>query len=67
MTTSEYEDALDKYGEDTFTVGIGAEAIKTLLASINLQKEKEISLNALKSTSSLSRMAEHKPIVSICT
>ncbi len=53
MTTSEYEDALDKYGEDTFTVGIGAEAIKTLLASINLQKEKEISLDALRSTSSL--------------
>lgn len=53
FTQSEYEDALDKYGDGSFTVGIGAEAIKKLLSSLNLSKEKEKSLSALKSTSSL--------------
>ena len=53
LLPSEYDDALDKYGEDTFTVGIGAEAIKVLLSSFNLEKEKELALDSLKSTASL--------------
>lgn len=53
FTTQEYEEALDKYGEDTFSVGIGAEAIKTLLSSLDLAKEKEQALASLKDTSSL--------------
>ncbi len=53
LLPSEYDDALDKYGEDTFTVGIGAEAIKNLLSSLDLPREKELGLEALKATSSL--------------
>ncbi|MDR0942531.1 MAG: DNA-directed RNA polymerase subunit beta' [Holosporales bacterium] len=39
ITEEEYQDALDKYGEGAFTVGIGAEAIRDMLASINLEEE----------------------------
>lgn len=53
LTPSEYEDALDKYGENTFVVGTGAEVIQLLLKSINLEKEKIATLESLKGTSSL--------------
>ena len=33
--------AHEEFGEDAFTAQIGAEAVKTMLANINLQKEKE--------------------------
>ena len=39
ITEDEYQDALDKYGEDSFTVSIGAEAIREMLKSINLTEE----------------------------
>ena len=38
LTEKEYRDALEKYGE-TFTVGMGAEAIKALLEGVNLDAE----------------------------
>ncbi|MDR0630635.1 MAG: DNA-directed RNA polymerase subunit beta' [Holosporales bacterium] len=41
ITEKECQDALDKYGEGAFVVGIGAEAIKEMLASINLKEEIE--------------------------
>ena len=39
ITEEEYQDALDKYGEDSFTVSIGAEAIREMLRAINLPEE----------------------------
>ena len=39
ITEEEYQDALDKYGEGSFTVSIGAEAIRDMLAALNLQEE----------------------------
>jgi DNA-directed RNA polymerase subunit beta' len=53
LTSQEYEEVLDKYGEDSFTVGTGAEAIKRLLSSLDLSKEKEKALVSLKGTTSL--------------
>ncbi len=38
LTEKEYRDAYEKFG-NTFTVGMGAEAIKQLLAEIDLEKE----------------------------
>ena len=39
ITEEEYQIALDKYGEESFTVSIGAEAIKEMLGSVNLSEE----------------------------
>ncbi|MDR2666552.1 MAG: DNA-directed RNA polymerase subunit beta' [Holosporales bacterium] len=39
ITEEEYQDALDKFGEDAFTVSIGAEAIRDMLVSMNLKEE----------------------------
>ena len=39
ITEEEYQDALDKYGEGSFTASIGAEAIRDMLAAINLKEE----------------------------
>ena len=41
ITEEEYQDALDKYGEDAFTVSIGAEAIKEMLGRVDLKGECE--------------------------
>ncbi|MFN7112930.1 MAG: DNA-directed RNA polymerase subunit beta' [Alphaproteobacteria bacterium] len=40
LTEEEYADAQDKFGEDAFKAGIGAEALKELLSAINLEAEK---------------------------
>ncbi len=39
LTEEEFYDASDEYGDDAFTAGIGAEALKVLLADLNLEKE----------------------------
>ncbi|MAQ80712.1 MAG: DNA-directed RNA polymerase subunit beta' [Rhodobacterales bacterium] len=39
LTEEEYLDAQDQYGSDAFTAGIGAEAIRSMLGSINLPEE----------------------------
>ena len=39
LTEEEYLDAQDQYGADAFTAGIGAEAIREMLASIDLESE----------------------------
>ena len=36
LTEEEYADAVDKYGEDAFRCGIGAEALKELLSGVKL-------------------------------
>ena len=39
ITDKEYYDYCEKYGSDAFVVGMGAEAIKKLLADVDLEKE----------------------------
>ena len=39
ISEEEYQDALDKYGEGSFTASIGAEAIRDMLSSIDLKGE----------------------------
>src|SRR5436189_2641705 len=41
LTEDEFYKAQDEYGDDQFTAGIGAEAIKTMLSAIDLAEEKE--------------------------
>ena len=41
LTESEYIKAQEDYGEDAFTAGIGAEAIRDILMSINLEQLRE--------------------------
>ncbi len=41
MTEEEYLDAQDQYGMDAFTANIGAEAIREMLAAIDLEAEAE--------------------------
>ncbi len=41
LTEDEYLDAQDQYGEDAFVAGIGAEAIREMLAAIDLEAEAE--------------------------
>ena len=39
ISEEEYQDAIDQYGEGSFTASIGADAIKEMLAAVNLQEE----------------------------
>ncbi len=41
LTEDEYLKAQDSYGEDSFTAGIGAEAIREILIGINLDKTRD--------------------------
>ena len=41
LSEEQYQEALDEYGEDSFRAGIGAEAIKEILASIDLEGERK--------------------------
>ncbi|MGN1091303.1 MAG: DNA-directed RNA polymerase subunit beta', partial [Alphaproteobacteria bacterium] len=52
LTDEQYEKALEEYGEDSFHVGIGAEALKEYLASIDLEKEAAEMRAELKETNS---------------
>jgi DNA-directed RNA polymerase subunit beta' len=40
ISEEQYQNAIDEYGEDSFTVGIGAEAIRAMLAEIDLESER---------------------------
>jgi DNA-directed RNA polymerase subunit beta' len=40
LTEEEYLDAQDQFGEEAFRAGIGAEALKEIMSSINLEDEK---------------------------
>ena len=40
LSEEEYYDAQDQYGEDSFTAGIGAEALREMLADIDLDAER---------------------------
>ncbi len=38
LTDEEYSDLMDQYGADAFEAGIGAEAVRTLLEEVDLDK-----------------------------
>lgn len=38
LNEKEYREACDKYGDDSFVAGMGAEAIKCLLSEIDLER-----------------------------
>ncbi len=48
----QYQNAVDEFGEDTFSVGIGAEAIRKMLEDIDLEEECENLRTELKETNS---------------
>src|ERR687886_2467922 len=41
LSEEQYLDAQDEYGQDSFQAGIGAEAIKTMLAALTMETERE--------------------------
>ncbi|MBP6030917.1 MAG: DNA-directed RNA polymerase subunit beta' [Sphingobium sp.] len=52
LNEDELIDAQDQYGEDAFTAGIGAEAVKQMLISLDLEGEKQALLDELAVTKS---------------
>lgn len=52
LTEKEYSKALDTYDQDSFVAGIGAEAIKEMLSSLDLQDEAAKLKQAIKETES---------------
>jgi len=52
LTEADFYRAQDEYGEDSFTAGIGAEAIRKLLEQIDLEGERETLLKELAETKS---------------
>ncbi len=52
LTEEQYLDAVDEYGEDAFTAGIGAEAIRDMLAELDMEDEEEELKAELKDTNS---------------
>jgi len=52
LTEEEYNTAVDEYGEDGFTAGIGAEAIRNMLEVVDLETIREEILKELSETKS---------------
>ncbi|MEW9855143.1 DNA-directed RNA polymerase subunit beta' [Novosphingobium sp. M1R2S20] len=52
LTEDEMLDAQDEYGEDAFSAGIGAEAVKHMLMSLDLEQERDDLLEELRTTKS---------------
>ncbi len=52
LTEEQYQNAIDEYGEDSFTAGIGAEAIRDMLSAIDHEEERENIRIDLKETKS---------------
>src|SRR5687767_14247334 len=52
LTEDELVEAQDEYGEDAFSAGIGAEAVKHMLMDLDLEGEKKILLEELETTKS---------------
>ena len=52
MTEDELLDAQDEYGEDAFSAAIGAEAVKIMLAELDLEAEREALMEELATTKS---------------
>jgi len=60
LTEEELTKYQDEYGEESFTSGIGAEAILEILKSLNLEEEKNKLINTIKETKS--KVAEERSI-----
>ncbi len=52
LSDDEYYNAIDEYGEESFTAKIGAEALKDMLEAIDLEKERDKIRVDLKETNS---------------
>ena len=52
LTEEQYQEAIDEYGEDSFRAGIGAEAIREILAAIDLEGERKNIREELKDNAS---------------
>jgi len=52
LTEDELLDAQDEYGEDAFSAGIGAEAVKHMLMSLDLEQERDDLMEELRTTKS---------------
>ncbi|HSG35269.1 MAG TPA: DNA-directed RNA polymerase subunit beta' [Sphingomonadaceae bacterium] len=52
LTEDELLEAQDEYGEDGFTAGIGAEAVRTMLMDLDLEQEREDLMQELATTKS---------------
>ncbi|MFZ1413836.1 MAG: DNA-directed RNA polymerase subunit beta' [Defluviicoccus sp.] len=52
VSEEQYQRAIDEYGEDSFTVGIGAEAVREMLKTIDLDAERAQMRADLKETTS---------------
>src|ERR687895_1917593 len=52
LTEDELLEAQDEYGEDAFSAGIGAEAVKQMLIDLDLEGEREVLLKDLAETKS---------------
>src|SRR3546814_7054277 len=52
LTEDELLEAQDEYGEDAFSAGIGAEAVRVMLESLDLEGEKAQLLDELATTKS---------------
>ena len=52
LNEEQYQEAIDKYGEASFKAGIGAEALREILANIDLEEERKTMREELKETSS---------------
>ncbi|MGX4601626.1 DNA-directed RNA polymerase subunit beta' [Faecalimicrobium sp. JNUCC 81] len=56
LTEKEYRTAVEKYGYGTFTVGMGAEAVKQLLQNIDLEQESKELRSDLKDSTGQKRI-----------
>ncbi len=52
LTEDQYQEAIDEYGEESFRAGIGAEALKEILAAIDLPAERDAIRAELKDNAS---------------
>ncbi|MDH5488368.1 MAG: DNA-directed RNA polymerase subunit beta' [Rhodospirillaceae bacterium] len=52
LSEDQYQAALDEYGQDSFTVGIGAEALRGMMTEIDLEEEIEVIKEDLRETGS---------------
>ena len=52
LTEDELLDAQDEYGEDAFSAGIGAEAVKFMLMDLDMEAERDILMEELATTKS---------------
>ncbi|MBN36759.1 MAG: DNA-directed RNA polymerase subunit beta' [Rhodospirillaceae bacterium] len=60
LTEEQYYEARDEYGDDAFTAGIGAEAVRDMLSKIDLEADREFLREELAETNS---EAKRKKIV----